>query len=241
MPEEIVEEQPKAGFLNRIKIHKWKILGGVLGILVLAGAVFGAYKFGQRQVQPVPKPTPKIVVIPTSDLTVNWKIFNSQCGFTIKYPDGWKIDGAPICGSLRAPNWEEGNVPEPRGLSLRFSRWEKGTKTSVFSKGTSTPLTINTLEDYIRSHGNDGEQVSEVKDKTYGELSGKEFILALEAEATSYTYFIFMRDDFIYTVDWNNKYIENYGDDINLMLSTFKFLPSTDSTGSPQAGSGQGE
>lgn len=37
---------------------KFKILAGILGILVLAGATFGAYKFRQRQVQPVPEPTP---------------------------------------------------------------------------------------------------------------------------------------------------------------------------------------
>lgn len=32
---------------EKLKLHKWKILGGVLGIFVLAGAVFGAYKLGQ--------------------------------------------------------------------------------------------------------------------------------------------------------------------------------------------------
>lgn len=66
MPEEIVEEQPQVGFLEKLKIHKFKILAGVLGILVFVGAVVGAYKFGQRQIQPIPVPT----ITPTPIITI---------------------------------------------------------------------------------------------------------------------------------------------------------------------------
>lgn len=91
-PEETVEE-PNLGFLDKIKIHKWKILGGVLGISVLAGAVFGAYKLGQRQAQPVPQPTPTPVATPTPDLTADWKVFkNEEYGFEFKYPDRLRIE-----------------------------------------------------------------------------------------------------------------------------------------------------
>lgn len=45
-------------FLDKLKIHKFKILGGVLGVFVFTGAVFGAYKFGQKQTQPGSQPTP---------------------------------------------------------------------------------------------------------------------------------------------------------------------------------------
>lgn len=67
-PEEIIEEQPKTGLLEKLNVHKFKILGGVLGVFVLAGAVFGAYKFGQKQVQPgfQPTPTPAAVATPKS-------------------------------------------------------------------------------------------------------------------------------------------------------------------------------
>ncbi|PIS13781.1 hypothetical protein COT65_02365 [Candidatus Shapirobacteria bacterium CG09_land_8_20_14_0_10_47_13] len=44
--------------IDRLKTHKFKILGGLLGILVFAGAIFGAYRFGQKQVQPGPQLTP---------------------------------------------------------------------------------------------------------------------------------------------------------------------------------------
>jgi len=81
-------------FLDKLKIHKFKILGGILGVLVFAGAVFGAYKFGQRQVQLAPQPTltPTAEATPTPDLTANWKTHtNIDYGYSIKYPEDWFI------------------------------------------------------------------------------------------------------------------------------------------------------
>lgn len=73
-------------FFDKLKIHKLKILGGFLGVLVLAGAVFGAYKIGQRQVQPGPQPTPTPVATPTPDLTANWETYtNDFAKFSLKY------------------------------------------------------------------------------------------------------------------------------------------------------------
>lgn len=57
-PEETTNEKSKRSFLERLKIHKFKILGGILGVFIFAGAVFGAYKLGQRQIQLIPKSTP---------------------------------------------------------------------------------------------------------------------------------------------------------------------------------------
>jgi len=88
-PEEITEEQPETGLFDKIKIHKWKILTGVFGIFVFAGAVFGAYKLGQRQVQPAaqPTPTPEVVATPTPDPTANWKTYRSKdLNFELRYP-----------------------------------------------------------------------------------------------------------------------------------------------------------
>jgi len=65
-PEEIIEKQPKVSFLEKLKIHKFKILIGVLGVVIFIGAVFGAYKFGQKQFQlgPVPTTTPTPTIFP---------------------------------------------------------------------------------------------------------------------------------------------------------------------------------
>ncbi|HUS59959.1 MAG TPA: PsbP-related protein [Nevskiaceae bacterium] len=101
MPEEIetqlgemIQEQPKVGCLGKLKIHKFKIFGGILGVFIFAGAVFGAYKFGQKQIQPGPQPTPTPVVeaTPTPDPTANWKTYtNTKYGYSIKYPEDWSV------------------------------------------------------------------------------------------------------------------------------------------------------
>lgn len=79
---------------EKLKLHKWKILGGVLGVLVVAGAIFGAYKLSQRQVQPtlLPTPTPIIEATPTLDPTADWETYtNTEYEYSIKYPEGTKI------------------------------------------------------------------------------------------------------------------------------------------------------
>lgn len=59
LPASSTEASSEGGsFLDKLKIHKFKILAGTLGIFILVGAVFGAYKFGQRQVQPALQPAP---------------------------------------------------------------------------------------------------------------------------------------------------------------------------------------
>lgn len=75
--------------LDKLKIHKFRILGGILGILVFVGTVFGAYKVGQRQIQPGlgPTPTPEAVATPTPDPTANWKTYiDRDEKFSFKYP-----------------------------------------------------------------------------------------------------------------------------------------------------------
>ena len=121
-PGEIIEEQPRVSCLSKIKIHKFKILGGLLGVLVFTGAVFGAYKFGQRQIQPAPQPTPtpEVVITPTPEPTVaevsqpsptpitiekipykpisSWQTYtDSQAKFSVQYPPNYKI-GASFLG-----------------------------------------------------------------------------------------------------------------------------------------------
>lgn len=92
-PEETVRE-PEIKFLDKIKIHKWKILGGVLGVFVFAGGVFGAYKLGQRQVYPefVEGPTPTPVATPTPDATADWRTYTNPVGkYSLKIPQIYNI------------------------------------------------------------------------------------------------------------------------------------------------------
>lgn len=83
-----------SSLLGKIRLHKFKILGSLLGILVFAGAVFGAYKLGQKQIQPVSQPTltplPSEVSTEEGDPTANWKTYtNTEYGFEFKYPINW--------------------------------------------------------------------------------------------------------------------------------------------------------
>lgn len=59
--------------LEKLKLYRREILGGVLGVLVFAGAIFAGYKFGQRQISPElvkgPTLTPELVATPTPELT----------------------------------------------------------------------------------------------------------------------------------------------------------------------------
>jgi hypothetical protein len=87
-------ELPAPSFWEKLKANKLKILGGVLGILVFAGALLGAYKLGQRQAQPAPQPTPTpaAVTTPTPDPTADWQAYtNTEHGYSIKYPLNWNL------------------------------------------------------------------------------------------------------------------------------------------------------
>jgi len=86
--------------LDKLKLQKKKILIGILGVLVFAGAVFGAYQLGQRQLYPEPAegPTPEVVATPTPDPTANWRTYkNNELSF--QYPEHWIIETDRIIGT----------------------------------------------------------------------------------------------------------------------------------------------
>lgn len=81
LPTPVVEQKPK--------VNKFVILGGILGFLIFAGAIFGAYRLGQRQTQP----TPEIAATPTPDPAADWQTYtNEQGGYEIKYPEEGEIE-----------------------------------------------------------------------------------------------------------------------------------------------------
>lgn len=83
-PTPVIEQKPR--------INKFVILGVILGVLVFAGAVFGAYKIGQKQIQFQPSPTPEAVVSPSPDPTADWETYtNTKYGYSIKYPQNYSL------------------------------------------------------------------------------------------------------------------------------------------------------
>lgn len=220
-PEEIIEEQPKTSCLSKIKLHKFKILGGVLGIFVLAGAVFGAYKLGQRQIQPGPKPTPTpmVVATPTPDFTANWKTYtNTKYGYSIKYPAIWseqlKCEGGTITDDyicFLSPDFEEPPAGAIMGSTVKGGVvliYGQGGMVGFPPDGFCTPggpvyisecreTTVGNLQAMQRKIGDTQTEAGILK-------SGK-FILDIKA-----IYNAASEDEIVRTFD--------------LILSTFKFL-----------------
>jgi len=108
-------------FGEKLKTHKFlpagmqgKILGGVLAVLVVAGAVLGAYKLGQKQVQPQPSPTPEAVATSTPDPTADWQTYkNETLGFEFKYPNDhkWNVKENLSASSVALYNYDVDKAP----------------------------------------------------------------------------------------------------------------------------------
>jgi len=150
--EEVIGEQPKTGLFEKMKIHKLKILVGILGVFVFVGAVFGAYKFGQRQVQPsglVATPTP----LPSEsanlaenegDLTANWKTYtNNGHSFAFRYPSSWNYKVVP--------NFPDTILFSPE--EIVFAENSEGPITPVsvsIKRGVNIEKAVNTIKEAYR-------------------------------------------------------------------------------------------
>ena len=110
--EQEIQIQPPS-FLDKLKIHKFKILGGVLGVLVFAGAVFGAYKLGQKQIQLTSQPTPIPMGTPTPTLEVTPTLTPKSTPASQNYP--------------RPNNWKTVTIPKMKISLCLPPKWELGT------------------------------------------------------------------------------------------------------------------
>jgi len=227
-PEETIKEQPKAGLLEKLRIHKGKILGGVLGIFVFAGAVFGAYKFGQRQVQPGPwpTPTPGAVATPTPDPTANWKIYtNTKYGYSIKYPeDMFYLEREAKLPRLQSVEFTKkrgptmGEIPgievivyEDEGLSLE-AWFDKRSTTKPFEANESPTIFYYkvTGKQEISFDGSGSKGIRFVDNQITGAPIPTAIVSAQNLVVSIRGYY-FVHD-------------ESFQEIYDLMLSTFKFL-----------------
>lgn len=203
--------------LEKLKIHKFRILIGVFGVLVFWGAVFGAYKLGQRSIYPEPTegltPTPVVVVTPTAEPTANWKTYiNTKLGFSLKYPQDWD------------PLLEE-SIHSTRS-EVSFAPYFSIEVGVFYHQDKQRELTYQeVVKQFARTEEKpwettlDGRPASRIENLIAAKKSRNIYLIS----AYSLTRSPMDKQAF------------------NLILSTFKFLPSADSGSSPQAGSGQGE
>lgn len=98
---EVSVQPPKKNNLPKV------ILSVILGLVVVAGAVYAGVKIGKKQIQPNVVAEPTIVpttipqeteVSPAPGETINWKTYRSE-NVTFKYPLTWVEDAKLIRGS----------------------------------------------------------------------------------------------------------------------------------------------
>jgi len=224
-------EQPETelstlSLVDKLKTHKFKILGGVLGIFVLAGAVFGAYKLGTRQVQPSPQPspTPAAVATPTADPTANWQTYtNTKYGYSIKYPS-----------ELESKDVDPSTVLGPTGVTAHnFIVWGPTQRPQTeFYDGLSVILGVVTnpeelpLRDFAdqASQPTVGERES-FEEIQIGDLRGFKAV-GVGLGRFTHIFLPYKTADKVikFTVIWGGEKEEEYRENFNLMLSTFRFL-----------------
>jgi len=190
---------------EKIKIHKFKILGGVLGIFIFTGAVFGAYKLGQKQIQPAPQPTPTPVVVatPTPDPTANWETYRGK-HFSFKHPRDWTDNTGP---AVNYPDNLEviGLRISPNAVfeaSYKNYSYEKNVQGLAHRK--SSKLTISSREATRFEVTGSGEP-----------LPSGFSIISFVVKGTGNT---------SYSIDFNGDRKNITEELINQILSTFKFL-----------------
>ncbi|MCL5783925.1 MAG: hypothetical protein M1142_01020 [Patescibacteria group bacterium] len=172
---------------------------------------------------------PEVSTTPSSDETASWKIFtSSRCSFNIKTPKDWKTEDVKLvpgnnnqgyqygCGGLYAPDYKTA-LDSRGGFWIYIDRTRKGT---IFKS-----ITINSLEDYIKTQENITDPPTLVKnkiEKTYGDISGVQFEPQVGFEAL--TVFTFSDNGNIYSISWPSSYEGIYKNYLNQILSTLKFL-----------------
>jgi len=200
-------------FLDKLKLHKFKILGGVLGVLVFAGAVFGAYKVGQRQVQlvPQPTPTPGLVATPTPDPTANWKTYtNEKYGYSIKYPP------ADSYMSFTPKNYTVTNMAVLDYIGIGED------------PDSREPLIVVAVTD--RSFDEEVKltrqnlSVEEEKEMIIEGVKGVEFYGKRKGRIRHVFWIVLPKTDYTYVISTPEYNILDGFATFNLMLSTFKFL-----------------
>ena len=213
-------------------IDKWKILTGILGIFVLAGAVFGAYKLGQRQVQPLsqPTPSPAVVATLTPDPTADWETYtNTKYGYLIKYPEGWYLSEAGDI-SEAADFLDVKKAPQditPHDIKVRVHTIKEVGPQWVSVKAFFDEIYNKPIGTISGPKGRT-TKVANITISGYKAVKQIEETFPIETEAFYSTAVYVLKESNtvikVYTMASSKSEESVFIDTFNLMLSTFRFL-----------------
>jgi len=223
MPEEtpqlpVSEQEVQIGapsFFDKIKLQKKKILIGLgvfFGVLFFTGAVFGIYKYNQKQIQPVPQPIPTPlpaeVTMEEGDPTADWETYtNTEDGYSIKYPPDWFIEEKEDLVSIYNQNPQAHKFERTKEISAGvFDYPEEDFIFQVTVNKNITPLPILTQEIQVAIGGIVGV---------------KGILIGGEGEKILVGYIVNLGKAYNF---YGRPADSNFPDHFDLILSTFKFL-----------------
>lgn len=201
---ETVEEKKEKRWLK-------PLLFLILGIVLAVGLVFTGYKFGQKQVQIGPQPTPGLVATPTPDPTANWKTCSDK-DISFKYPSSWNQDPPQILGSRSIVEMRDPN----KSYTFNF------TKQANYNNATGKPFA--SIYEYLNMGYN-------VKTITIDGQVGIQPLPRAGSENVNAVYFFSQDSKFINILELSattrdETDIKKGQEIFNQILSTFKFLDS---------------
>ncbi|MFZ5365807.1 MAG: hypothetical protein ACOZBZ_00760 [Patescibacteria group bacterium] len=222
-PQEIQVQAPP--LLDKLKIHKFKILAGILGVLVLAGAVFGAYKFSQRQVQPgsQPTPTPMVEATPTPQREYyimeaareGWKkLVNQSYNYSLELPSGWFINKSGP--EIIITSYDSEKVINP-GLPV------SGGNLKIEIIPETNPEKLSIVEFWVDKFSISKENIVST-DKI--DVSGNQAVRIISKDPWGLMdqHVLLEKDKNVIILNAWGASLGVHKDTFNLMLSTFKFL-----------------
>lgn len=199
---------------------------GIFIVLILIGGIAGGYYFGRSSVfneltQVVPSippkdpdmykgsPTPEAI----TDETADWKTYESNCGILVKLPYSWSADNKffasdkDVCINIGDENFKTGSGDAISGFYINIHR-------RMFDT-----TKYKSLEEYVKDYEMEGIPFN-YSPKKYASFSGFEFDPPGRGDNRS---FMFIKDNYIYEVNWIISTSNPYTNIIPQVISSIKF------------------
>ncbi len=222
-------ELPTPSLIDKLKTHKFKIIVGVLAVLVFSSGILSAYKFGQRQSQPQPSPTPEAIISPSPDPTADWQTYELI-----------GADKSPLNITYKLPGFVEKPVCANAGCYYQKTLFPGFSTLAIIPVGSGQGYDLNWKEliSQVVEKNNFIPKEIAISGLTAidfrGELSGpisSDLLLLSEGQGRFQGYLIKVNDELsLEIILYQDKFAEekiNFLADLPIlgaMLSTFKFL-----------------